>query len=80
MEGLESQLLELTAIRDWRKIIQLSKCYSLNEKTRFSWAWPREKCLKKLKIILDKRCVQSILSVGCGSGLLEWIIEEATGS
>lgn len=80
MEGLEGKLLELTASRDWKKIVQLSKSYSLTEKSRFLWAWPSEKCLTKLKTVLDKNCVQSILSVGCGSGLLEWIVEETTGS
>lgn len=80
MEGLEGQLLKLTAMHDWRKIIELSKSYTLNEKSRFLWAWPSENCFKKLKKVLDKNCVQSILSVGCGSGLLEWILEETTGS
>lgn len=79
MESLEVQLQELIATHDWKKIIQLNECYSLNEKSRFLWAWPSENCLQKLKNALLRNCVQSILSIGCGSGLLEWILEETTG-
>lgn len=79
MEGLEGQLLELFATRDWKKVLQLSKCYSLIEKSRFLWAWPSENCLTILKEVLQKNNVQSILSIGCGSGLLEWILMETTG-
>lgn len=79
MESLELQLLEFIATHDWKKIIQLSECYSLNEKSRFLWAWPSENSLHKLKNVLQRNCVQSILSIGCGSGLLEWILEETTG-
>lgn len=79
MESLENKLLELIAMRDWKKIIQLNGCYSLNEKSRFLWAWPSEKCLQKLKSVLTENHVQCILSIGCGSGLLEWILEESTG-
>lgn len=79
MDKLESQILELIADRDWRKIIQLSGRYSLIEKSRFLWAWPGEKCLERLKTVLEENCVRSVLSIGCGSGLLEWILEETTG-
>lgn len=79
MEGLEIKLLELVAKRDWAKIIQLGKCYSLNEKSRFLWAWPSEKCLQELKKVLEKNYVRSVVSIGCGSGLLEWILGETTG-
>ncbi|KAG4079877.1 hypothetical protein HA402_015008 [Bradysia odoriphaga] len=76
MNRLESQLLKLIAVHDWKKIIQLSDDYSIIEKSRFLWAWPTEKCLQELKAVLTENCVESVLSIGCGSGLLEWIIEE----
>ncbi|KAJ6633619.1 hypothetical protein Bhyg_16805, partial [Pseudolycoriella hygida] len=79
MERLEKQLIELTSSNDWRKVISLNKCYPLSETCLFSWAWPSENCLKILKTVLDKNCVRSILSIGCGSGLLEWILEATTG-
>lgn len=80
MDNLESQLVELIALRDWKKIIRLNDRYSLTEKSRFLWAWPSENCVEKLRNVLVKNCVQSILSIGCGSGLLEWILTEATGT
>ncbi|XP_037038727.1 uncharacterized protein LOC119076149 [Bradysia coprophila] len=79
MDGLEGHLLELIASRDWKKIIQLSEHYSLTEKSRFLWAWPSEKCLLQLKNVLAENGVKSVLSIGCGSGLLEWLLEEMTG-
>lgn len=79
MDGLQGQLLELIAKRDWRKIIQLSENYSLIEKSRFLWAWPSEECVQQLKKVLIESGVTSVLSIGCGSGLLEWILEETTG-
>lgn len=79
MADLEGQLLELVATRDWKKILQLRNRYTLIEKSRFLWAWPSENCLINFKEVLERNCVQSILSIGCGSGLLEWILKETTG-
>lgn len=44
------------------------------------WAWPTTvECFNWLEEILSKNHVANILSIGCGSGLLEWLISKATG-
>lgn len=79
MEDLEDRLINFTEKRNWKEVIKLGECYALTEKSRFSWAWPSEDCLTNLKQVLQRNSVGSILSIGCGSGLLEWILKESTG-
>lgn len=77
--SLEEHLLNLTSNDQWQKILDLESIYPLEEKTKFLWAWPNIHTLNAMKNILYANNVKSILSVGCGSGLLEWIICKSTG-
>lgn len=79
MCSLEDQLIYLTEKRNWQEILQLNQLYKQCELSRFLWAWPTINCLKKLKKSLMNNGITKILSIGCGSGLLEWIIQETIG-
>lgn len=76
---LEENLIELTKNENWQDILKISQNYELAEKSKFLWAWPTIDCLEFLKIVLMKNNICEILSIGCGSGLLEWIINKSTG-
>lgn len=79
MCSLDDQLVYLTENRQWSQILELGKLYPQHEVSRFLWAWPSEKCLRKMNTTFKVLGITKILSIGCGSGLLEWIIQETTG-
>lgn len=77
--SLEECLVSLSRANDWSGIIEAGKSFSVEEKSKFLWAWPTFRCLQWLRIILSENHIKQILSIGCGSGLLEWLISKATG-
>lgn len=77
--SLEENLSSLVSTDQWQTIISMEASLSLEEKSRFLWAWPSHICLNTIQRVLNDHGVTSILSIGCGSGLLEWIINRATG-
>lgn len=77
---LEDVLISLVKKRKWQEMLKLSDLYPATETSRFLWAWPTEACLKQLKNVFQRKGISSVLSIGCGSGLLEWIIQQSTGN
>lgn len=77
--SLEENLLSLTSNGQWQEVLDLESSYPLEEKTKFLWAWPNIHALNVMQNILNENGVKSILSIGCGSGLLEWIIYKSIG-
>lgn len=76
--ALEECLLALSTVNDWHGIIEVGSQFPQAEKTRFLWAWPSIECLHWLKRCLTQNHIRCILSIGCGSGLLEWLIHKST--
>lgn len=64
---------------DWRTIRQIVSQVPEDERRKFSWIWPTEECLKYLGRSLEICGITKILSIGCGSGLFEWILQESCG-
>lgn len=77
--SLENRLMELSTANDWRAVVNVFSVCDLDQKSRFSWAWPTFDNLERLRALLDDNDIDTILSVGCGSGLLEWVIQRAIG-
>nr|CAG4651744.1 EOG090X04EN [Triops cancriformis] len=46
---------------------------------KFLWVVPSEKLFRFLKQQLDDREIDRLVSIGCGSGLLEWLLGRLTG-
>lgn len=76
---LEDCLIALSDANDWHGVIECSSKFDFNEKTKFLWAWPSVECLNWLKDQLETNRIDGILSIGCGSGLLEWLISKTIG-
>lgn len=76
---LEQHLCELSATENWRGVIDICAAFSADEKSKFLWAWPTAECLKFLRSHLIANGIEAILSIGCGSGLLEWMIRQSSG-
>lgn len=76
---LEQHLCELSASENWQGVIDICAAFSADEKSKFLWAWPTAECLKFLQSHLIANGIEAILSIGCGSGLLEWMIRQSSG-
>lgn len=69
----------LVKLGKWEELLDLSTSLTEDEKIGYLWAWPLKTNLKFLKNILSNFNINTILSIGCGTGLLEWIIKKSTG-
>lgn len=78
MTSLEECLISLSSANDWCGVIEAGKDFSVEEKSKFLWAWPSVECFQWLKQLLNANHIEHILSIGCGSGLLEWLISKTT--
>lgn len=65
--------------KDWKNILKLSKSYGYQISSTAVWVYPSEHCLQQLKITLKELNITNILSIGCGTGLLEFLIRESVG-
>lgn len=65
--------------KDWRKLLQWIRDNHLSkdEQRRYLWSWPKEDDLYQLGLILKAIRVHRILSIGCGNGLFEWLLQES---
>lgn len=78
-DNFHNELNELIAKKDWRKILKLSENYGMEITTEVLWVFPTESSLKYLQSVLKSYSITNILSVGCGSGLLEMIMMMSLG-
>lgn len=76
---LEKIVFDLYRQNKWKEIIELNNNENDFEKHRILWVWPNFDDLDWLKNVINKKNVSEIVSIGCGSGLLEWIIQKHLG-
>lgn len=76
---LDTQFHKLALEGKWREVLEYRGKFTLEEKIRYLWAWPSLSDLVVLKWMFNECGLETLLSIGCGSGLLEWILNKATG-
>lgn len=76
---LLDQVLDFYSRNDWKKVLRLNEKSECKEALKLLWAWPSEGNLQFLKGALEENGLKGVASVGCGCGLLEWIIQQFTG-
>ncbi|XP_026759913.3 uncharacterized protein LOC128202632 [Galleria mellonella] len=70
-------VVDLYKEKKWREIVD--RCHDHPERNKLLWVFPSEANLRFLTECLVELGCNGVLSIGCGSGLLEWILSEATG-
>ncbi|XP_043461305.1 uncharacterized protein LOC122497940 [Leptopilina heterotoma] len=60
----------------WRDIIELLNNCDIENSRQLLWVSPNFKNLSWIKNIINETNLKGIVSVGCGSGLLEWLIQQ----
>lgn len=77
MDSCKDKIRELYLSGDWRGIVQLFENGFCDEK--LLWFQPDLDGIDFLEKSLATVGVKGISSIGCGTGLLEWIINSSTG-
>lgn len=80
IEDLKIRVCELRQQNRWREIIDLEKEYKYPERNKISWVWPSLDDLNWLNNVIVKNKLGGIVSIGCGCGLLEWLVQEHSGT
>ncbi|CAH1996995.1 unnamed protein product [Acanthoscelides obtectus] len=73
------EVLELTKEENWKGVLKLNDESDKIEARNLLWVWPSEDNLRFIKDTVSNLNCVGIISIGCGCGLLEWIIEKSTG-
>ncbi|VVD00123.1 unnamed protein product [Leptidea sinapis] len=73
---IKEDVIELYGQRDWRSIV--NKYHNHPDRNKLLWVFPAEEDFEFIRLNMEKLGSGEILSIGCGSGLLEWMIHEAT--
>lgn len=76
-DSFADDIINLYKEKNWKEII--AQYHDHPERSKVLWVFPTENNFQFLKECLDGAACDKILSVGCGTGLLEWMICEATG-
>ncbi|XP_030371129.1 uncharacterized protein LOC115621579 [Scaptodrosophila lebanonensis] len=74
---VEIYYLSAPETRNWRKLLALGDTLEQQLKRKLLWVWPTAADLLAFNKLLRLHNIQNILSVGCGSGLLEWLLAAA---
>merc|ERR1711892_987741 len=72
-------VVEKTKARDWRGGIQELQGGEDAREPLLIWVRPTETCLRFIEKALGELGINSVSSVGCGCGTLEWLLQEVTG-
>ncbi|XP_028131123.1 uncharacterized protein LOC114326869 [Diabrotica virgifera virgifera] len=72
-------VIELHRSKSWKEILNLNTHSDNQNALKLLWVWPEIKNIRYIKNLVKDLGYKGIISLGCGCGLLEWIISEATG-
>lgn len=78
--SFEERVILLHGEAKWREIVSLGALEENDQGRRLLWVWPRLNDLDWLKKMFGKYELDGIASIGCGSGLFEWIIQQHSGN
>lgn len=74
-DNIDSNIITLYKEGKWKEIVD-----NHNGENKLSWVIPSSANIKFIETILLENSLNGIISVGCGTGLLEWIIKESLGN
>lgn len=74
-----SSLTRVYETKEWWKLLRYVEHNQVPTEVlrKYLWSWPKVQDLKQLSQTFNNLKVQKILSVGCGNGLLEWLLQES---
>eukprot|EP00096_Caligus_rogercresseyi_P013311 TRINITY_DN5986_c0_g2_i1.p1 TRINITY_DN5986_c0_g2~~TRINITY_DN5986_c0_g2_i1.p1 ORF type:complete len:207 (+),score=37.16 TRINITY_DN5986_c0_g2_i1:432-1052(+) len=77
-KALKTELIQYMEQGDWRKVLEFYEEKDQYREPLLVWIRPNVEILKFLESELLFRGLKEILSIGCGCGFLEWLINAST--
>lgn len=78
-DDVDENILSLYNAQKWEEIAALSSAISNPRSSRLSWVLPDVSDLCWINDIIRKYNLPGIASIGCGCGLLEWLLQKYSG-
>ncbi|XP_011875754.1 PREDICTED: uncharacterized protein LOC105566402 [Vollenhovia emeryi] len=78
-DDLDGNILSLYNAQKWEEIAALSFTSDNPKPSRLSWVLPDVNDLHWMNDIIRKYNLSGIASIGCGCGLLEWLLQKCSG-
>jgi len=78
-DNIDENILSLYNAQKWEEIILLSSTINSLRTCRLSWVLPDISDLSWINNIVRKYNISGIASIGCGCGLLEWLLQKYSG-
>lgn len=78
-KNIDEEILSLYNAEKWEEIIALSSTTNNLRTCRLSWVLPAISDLNWINNIIQKNSLSGIASIGCGCGLLEWLLQKYSG-
>ncbi|XP_026828324.1 uncharacterized protein LOC105281611 isoform X2 [Ooceraea biroi] len=77
--NIDENILSLYNAQKWKEIVTLSSTIDSLRTCRLSWVLPDISDLSWINNIVREYNVHGIASIGCGCGLLEWLLQKHSG-
>lgn len=78
-DDIDENILSLYNAQKWEEIASLSFASDNFKHSRLSWVLPDISDLYWINDIIRKYNLSGIASIGCGCGLLEWLLQKCSG-
>ncbi|XP_076295414.1 uncharacterized protein LOC143216344 [Lasioglossum baleicum] len=78
-DNIEETVLALYDQGKWEDIVNVNCSSNKFEKCRLFWVLPTMNDLRWVKELIDKHDVVGLTSIGCGTGLFEWLFQMYSG-
>ncbi|XP_065166681.1 uncharacterized protein [Atheta coriaria] len=79
-EIFKQEILTCYKNNDWRELLNLNPQSNNKIAYKFLWVWPSVDNLEFIARKLKQFSKKGIISIGCGCGLFEWILQQYLGS
>lgn len=79
VEDIEKTILALYNNHNWKDIVNLASIIDNSKQYRFFWILPTLNDLNWITTILKKNKTLGVVSIGCGCGLIEWLLQKYSG-
>lgn len=76
----KQEILTCYKNNDWRELLNLNPQSNNKIAYKFLWVWPSVDNLEFIARKLKQFSKKGIISIGCGCGLFEWILQQYLGS
>ena len=72
-------IIKLHNNKKWIEIIDFLNTFDIEAVRKILWVFPSLKDISWITRVIEENNLRGIFSIGCGCGLLEWLIHQNSG-